>query len=54
MEFYDDEFKWLQSRPQCEECGEHIGDEFAYQLPTIGWVCEHCMDEFRQLVPEEE
>lgn len=35
--------KWLQSRPVCEYCGEHIQDEHYYYIDKI--VCEECLNE---------
>lgn len=35
--------KWLESRPECGLCQEPIQDEYAYEIPKIGKVCERCI-----------
>lgn len=43
-----EEEKWLQNRPRCENCGEHIQDEYLYDVDGAV-LCEECMkDLFRQ------
>ncbi len=43
--------QWLESRPVCADCGEHIQNEFAFHI-NGDWICEECMDSYRQVVPE--
>lgn len=38
--------EWLESRPVCKCCGEHIQTEFYYELPDGLW-CEDCIMEGR-------
>lgn len=39
---------WLKRRPVCVECGEHIQDDFLYDI-NGDIYCEECMkDVFRQ------
>jgi hypothetical protein len=35
--------RWLESRPVCKWCGEHIQEEHAYQVGD-DLVCESCME----------
>lgn len=37
---------WLQRRPVCVCCGEHIQDESAYWIDSEYW-CERCVEETR-------
>lgn len=39
--------------PRCAWCGEPIQDEYAYKIDGV-WVCESCMEDCREEVPEEE
>lgn len=39
-----DEAKWLESRPICAYCGEHIQEEYALCLDG-DWICEDCVKE---------
>jgi len=34
---------WLESRPECCECGEPIQEDYAYRLDE-GLMCEECME----------
>ena len=45
--------KQLDRLPECEYCGEHIQDEYAYCIEGT-WICERCMNEHfrREVVPE--
>ena len=44
--------RWLQQRPECADCGEHIQDEEAYYIHGE-WICENCMDSYkREVLPE--
>lgn len=43
---------WLQRRPVCADCGNHIQDEEAYYI-NGEWVCMDCMDSYlREINPE--
>lgn len=43
---------WLQRRPVCADCGDHIQDEEAYYI-NGEWVCMDCMDSYlREISPE--
>ena len=37
--------KWLQSRPVCSECGEHIQDEHLFDIDG-DLVCEECLSDY--------
>ena len=38
-----DEDKWLESRPVCSFCGEHIQDEYAYRI-NDELICMDCLE----------
>lgn len=38
--------------PRCSECDNHITTEYAYYI-NGEWLCDKCMDSYRQPVPEE-
>ena len=37
--------RWLQSRPVCSECGEHIQDEDLFDIDG-DLVCEECLSDY--------
>lgn len=37
---------WVATRPICDECGEPITDEEAYEFPNGDIVCEDCVREY--------
>ena len=37
--------RWLQSRPVCSECGEHIQDEELFDIDG-DLVCEECLTDY--------
>ena len=40
---YDQECEnWLASRPKCDWCGEHIQDDFAFEIGD-DLVCDECI-----------
>lgn len=39
--------KWLERRPICSICEEHIGDDTAFRVDGE-WICEDCMDGMRE------
>ena len=41
--------KWLQKRPKCCECGEHIQDDYLYQIREEVY-CEKCIEGFRKYI----
>ncbi len=48
----EEQNKWLESRPVCMDCAEHIQDETAYYI-NGEWICEDCMDSYRkEVLPE--
>ena len=53
-QFDDDDFrrmKWLEKRPICEICKEHVQDDFYYQISFGGMefkACERCIQYFRK------
>ena len=36
--------RWLARLPQCEYCGEHIQDEYFYEI-NGEWICKACLDD---------
>jgi len=38
--------EWLQKRPICSWCEEHIQDEYAYEIDNK-LICPKCIKEFR-------
>ena len=38
--------KWLQKRPICSWCEEHIQDEYAYEVEGK-LICSSCIEEFK-------
>lgn len=52
LEAHDIEMERRRARrPVCDDCGEHIQDETAF-LINGSWICERCMDNFRELVED--
>lgn len=43
--------KWLQSRPECSICGNHIQEDIALKLDGE-WICDRCVSENRQWIDE--
>ena len=43
---------WLQKRPVCADCDEHIQDESAFYI-NGEWVCERCIGIYRRGVIDE-
>lgn len=39
--------EWLNSRPVCDCCGEHIQDEYGYKMEDF-WFCESCIKDSRK------
>lgn len=37
--------EWLQKRPVCVECGEHIQEEHLYEIDG-DLVCEDCLKDY--------
>lgn len=40
---------WLARRPECADCEQHIQEESAYYI-NGEWICESCMEAYRQVV----
>lgn len=38
--------RWLESRPKCTICGNHIQEESCYVIAGK-FICEKCMEKFR-------
>lgn len=36
--------EWLNKLPVCFECGEHIQDEYCFEI-NGEYICERCMNE---------
>ncbi len=34
--------RWLESRPECYECGNKIQDEYCFEV-NDEYICEECM-----------
>lgn len=45
--------RWIQSRPVCVKCGEHIQDEVAYDIDGDIY-CPQCIREMRFFVEDRE
>ncbi len=43
--------RWLERRPVCKMCGEHIQDDWGYCIDG-DWICENCMDDFRAYIDD--
>lgn len=41
--------KWLSRRPVCSDCEQHIQEDSAFYI-NGEWICENCMDSYRQVV----
>ena len=44
--------RWLESRPECGICGEHIQQDTAVFYDGE-WICDECLDDFRKPIEEE-
>lgn len=50
FERYDAELeKALEKRPICDECGEHIQDDYMYVIGNYT-LCEDCLKNFREAI----
>lgn len=47
----DEEIRWVNSRPVCSECGEHIVDETAYYI-DCKWICQGCMENHEKYIED--
>lgn len=43
--------KWLNKRPVCAYCGEHIQEEYAHYI-NDEWICDDCMRDFERSVDD--
>ncbi len=47
---------WLERRPQCDCCGNHIQDETALHYVTRKidiWICPDCVDDNTEYIEED-
>ena len=44
-------YKWAKKRPVCCQCGEHIQDEYGYDL-NGDWYCEDCINSYRKWIDD--
>lgn len=42
---------WLNSRPVCSICGEHIQEDIALRIDGE-WICDKCAEEHREWIDE--
>lgn len=47
-----EEQKEIEKYPVCIECGEHILDDYAYQLDD-GLICEDCLKSYHRVSLED-
>lgn len=45
--------QWLERRPVCICCGEHIQDDSAVQIRG-DYYCDRCLDDMRVYIDDEE
>lgn len=43
---------WLQKRPVCDCCGEHIQDEKALHIEGK-WICNACIEDYTEWIEED-
>ena len=42
---------WLNKRPVCAICGEHIQDESAIYFDDVNeWMCDECLNKRRRFI----
>lgn len=46
--YTDERDSWIESRPVCCECGDHITSEWRFFIGGK-YYCERCMDDHREL-----
>ena len=44
--------QWLEKRPVCADCKQHIQDEKAYHIHG-DWICADCMSSYEREVTED-
>ncbi len=50
FERYDhDQEEHLENLPVCDQCGEHIQDDYMYVIGDYT-LCEECLKDFREVV----
>ena len=47
-----EQYEWLQKRPTCSCCGEHISDDYAVYIDNE-WICDRCIDDMRRYIGDE-
>lgn len=45
----EEQDRWRNSRPMCDECGEHIQDDIMYEIGSSTY-CESCIEKFRKFI----
>lgn len=43
---------WLNNRPECGICGEHIQQDIAVFYDG-DWICDECLDDMRKAIEED-
>lgn len=41
--------RWLERRPVCADCGEHIQDEYMYVIDGKN-ICPSCLEDYREWI----
>lgn len=41
--------RWLERRPVCKMCGEHIQDEYMYVIDGKN-ICPSCLEDYREWI----
>lgn len=47
----DEEYLWEMSRPICDDCGEHITDEYMWEFHGLHY-CENCVRNHRERIED--
>ena len=45
--------RWLQRRPVCDECHEHIQDDHYYDIRGM-IICPDCMNDHKEYIDDED
>ena len=46
-----EQFLWEQSRPICDDCGDHITDEYMWEFHGFHY-CENCVRNHRERIED--
>ena len=51
----DEEEAWLEKRPICNLCGEHIQEDHYFLLPVCHGIkaCENCINDMKRFINNE-